>query len=64
MSSSSSTSSILLNVYKVTGQFPWSSLRETDRGVSGELSVNTVSFSHFVQLKMLNVKLNDHKLTR
>ncbi|TRY83464.1 hypothetical protein DNTS_016209 [Danionella cerebrum] len=27
-----------LNLYKVTGQFPWSSLRETDRGVSAELS--------------------------
>ncbi|KAF2985577.1 hypothetical protein EK904_004449 [Melospiza melodia maxima] len=24
------------NVYKVTGQFPWSSLRETDRGISTE----------------------------
>uniref|UniRef100_A0AAX7V1H2 POTRA domain-containing protein n=1 Tax=Astatotilapia calliptera TaxID=8154 RepID=A0AAX7V1H2_ASTCA len=29
---------ITLNVYKVTGQFPWSSLRETDRGISAELS--------------------------
>uniref|UniRef100_A0AAQ5ZGD8 POTRA domain-containing protein n=1 Tax=Amphiprion ocellaris TaxID=80972 RepID=A0AAQ5ZGD8_AMPOC len=29
---------ISVNVYKVTGQFPWSSLRETDRGVSAELS--------------------------
>ncbi|XP_058501736.1 sorting and assembly machinery component 50 homolog A isoform X1 [Solea solea] len=29
---------ITLNLYKVTGQFPWSSLRETDRGVSAELS--------------------------
>lgn len=27
-----------LNLYKVTGQFPWSSLKETDRGVSTELS--------------------------
>uniref|UniRef100_A0A673A8R1 Sorting and assembly machinery component 50 homolog A n=1 Tax=Sphaeramia orbicularis TaxID=375764 RepID=A0A673A8R1_9TELE len=27
-----------VNVYKVTGQFPWSSLRETDRGVSAEFS--------------------------
>ncbi|TRY97719.1 hypothetical protein DNTS_006369 [Danionella cerebrum] len=26
------------NLYKVTGQFPWSSLKETDRGVSTELS--------------------------
>ncbi|XP_041072129.1 sorting and assembly machinery component 50 homolog [Carcharodon carcharias] len=25
-----------VNLYKVTGQFPWSSLRETDRGVSTE----------------------------
>ncbi|XP_045893755.1 sorting and assembly machinery component 50 homolog A isoform X3 [Micropterus dolomieu] len=29
---------ISLNIYKVTGQFPWSSLRETDRGISAELS--------------------------
>ncbi|KAL3966729.1 outer membrane protein insertion porin family [Sarotherodon galilaeus] len=29
---------ITLNVYKVTGQFPWSSLWETDRGISAELS--------------------------
>ncbi|KAJ8377282.1 hypothetical protein AAFF_G00261910 [Aldrovandia affinis] len=27
-----------VNLYKVTGQFPWSSLRETDRGVSTEFS--------------------------
>uniref|UniRef100_A0A673XYE1 SAMM50 sorting and assembly machinery component n=1 Tax=Salmo trutta TaxID=8032 RepID=A0A673XYE1_SALTR len=27
-----------VNFYKVTGQFPWSSLRETDRGVSTEFS--------------------------
>ncbi|KAJ8269555.1 hypothetical protein COCON_G00121620 [Conger conger] len=27
-----------LNLYKVTGQFPWSSLRETDRGVSTEFN--------------------------
>lgn len=33
--------SLSLNLYKVTGQFPWSSLRETDRGVSAELTVNT-----------------------
>ncbi|XP_069758391.1 sorting and assembly machinery component 50 homolog, partial [Narcine bancroftii] len=25
-----------VNLYKVTGQFPWSSLRETDRGISTE----------------------------
>lgn len=29
-----------VNLYKVTGQFPWSSLRETDRGVSAEYSVS------------------------
>ncbi|XP_030631038.1 sorting and assembly machinery component 50 homolog B [Chanos chanos] len=27
-----------LNLYKVTGQFPWSSLKETDRGISTELN--------------------------
>ncbi|XP_062402851.1 sorting and assembly machinery component 50 homolog A [Sardina pilchardus] len=27
-----------INAYKVTGQFPWSSLRETDRGISTEVS--------------------------
>uniref|UniRef100_A0A8C7XLZ0 SAMM50 sorting and assembly machinery component n=1 Tax=Oryzias sinensis TaxID=183150 RepID=A0A8C7XLZ0_9TELE len=27
-----------INAYKVTGQFPWSSLRETDRGISTEIS--------------------------
>ncbi|KAM8974549.1 sorting and assembly machinery component 50 homolog isoform 1-T1 [Pelodytes ibericus] len=27
-----------VNMYKVTGQFPWSSLRETDRGISTEIS--------------------------
>ena len=36
-----STSSVSVNLYKVTGQFPWSSLRETDRGVSTEISVNS-----------------------
>uniref|UniRef100_A0A672IK26 Sorting and assembly machinery component 50 homolog, like n=1 Tax=Salarias fasciatus TaxID=181472 RepID=A0A672IK26_SALFA len=29
---------LTLNLYKVTGQFPWSSLKETDRGVSAELN--------------------------
>lgn len=37
------SSSISLGAYKVTGQFPWSSLRETDRGVSAELTVKTPS---------------------
>ncbi|KAF4802484.1 Sorting and assembly machinery component 50 like protein [Turdus rufiventris] len=27
-----------VNIYKVTGQFPWSSLRETDRGISTEFN--------------------------
>ncbi|KAI1883408.1 hypothetical protein AGOR_G00231130 [Albula goreensis] len=27
-----------VNLYKVTGQFPWSSLRETDRGISTEFN--------------------------
>ncbi|XP_021421836.2 sorting and assembly machinery component 50 homolog A [Oncorhynchus mykiss] len=30
--------SFAVNLYKVAGQFPWSSLRETDRGVSTEFS--------------------------
>ncbi|CAL1594833.1 unnamed protein product [Knipowitschia caucasica] len=30
--------SLSLNAYKVSGQFPWSSLRETDRGASAELT--------------------------
>uniref|UniRef100_A0A665WW77 POTRA domain-containing protein n=1 Tax=Echeneis naucrates TaxID=173247 RepID=A0A665WW77_ECHNA len=29
---------LTLNMYKVTGQFPWSSLKETDRGLSAELN--------------------------
>lgn len=33
--------SITLNMYKVTGQFPWSSLKETDRGASAELNVRS-----------------------
>ncbi|XP_036617594.1 sorting and assembly machinery component 50 homolog [Trichosurus vulpecula] len=35
-----------LNLYKVTGQFPWSSLRETDRGVSAEYSFPIWKTSH------------------
>nr|Q803G5.1 RecName: Full=Sorting and assembly machinery component 50 homolog A [Danio rerio]AAH44493.1 Sorting and assembly machinery component 50 homolog (S. cerevisiae) [Danio rerio]AAI65595.1 Samm50 protein [Danio rerio] len=35
-----------LNLYKVTGQFPWSSLRETDRGVSAEISFPIWRTSH------------------
>ncbi|XP_036376104.1 sorting and assembly machinery component 50 homolog B isoform X2 [Megalops cyprinoides] len=30
--------SFSLNLYKVTGQFPWSSLRETDRGISTDFN--------------------------
>ncbi|XP_008313447.1 sorting and assembly machinery component 50 homolog B [Cynoglossus semilaevis] len=29
---------LILNMYKVSGQFPWSSLKETDRGVSAEVN--------------------------
>ncbi|KAF3859476.1 hypothetical protein F7725_021875 [Dissostichus mawsoni] len=29
---------LILNLYKVTGQFPWSSLKETDRGASAEFN--------------------------
>ncbi|KAM8910891.1 sorting and assembly machinery component 50 homolog B [Spinachia spinachia] len=29
---------LTLNMYKVTGQFPWSSLKETDRGASAEFN--------------------------
>uniref|UniRef100_A0A8C9WEL3 SAMM50 sorting and assembly machinery component n=1 Tax=Scleropages formosus TaxID=113540 RepID=A0A8C9WEL3_SCLFO len=29
---------ICVNLYKVTGQFPWSSLRETDRGIATEFN--------------------------
>uniref|UniRef100_A0A8C5GKN4 POTRA domain-containing protein n=1 Tax=Gouania willdenowi TaxID=441366 RepID=A0A8C5GKN4_GOUWI len=29
---------LTLNLYKVTGQFPWSSLKETDKGMSAELN--------------------------
>lgn len=32
--------SVTISAYKVTGQFPWSSLREMDRGVSAQLTVN------------------------
>nr|KAF6370438.1 SAMM50 sorting and assembly machinery component [Myotis myotis] len=38
-----------VNLYKVTGQFPWSSLRETDRGVSAEYSFPIWKTSHTVK---------------
>uniref|UniRef100_A0A8I6A9E2 Sorting and assembly machinery component 50 homolog n=1 Tax=Rattus norvegicus TaxID=10116 RepID=A0A8I6A9E2_RAT len=38
-----------VNLYKVTGQFPWSSLRETDRGVSAEYSFPLCKTSHTVK---------------
>ncbi|KAF5929568.1 hypothetical protein HPG69_006290 [Diceros bicornis minor] len=38
-----------VNLYKVTGQFPWSSLRETDRGVSAECSFPIWKTSHTVK---------------
>uniref|UniRef100_A0A8C6P355 Sorting and assembly machinery component 50 homolog, like n=1 Tax=Nothobranchius furzeri TaxID=105023 RepID=A0A8C6P355_NOTFU len=37
---------LTLNLYKVTGQFPWSSLKETDRGVSAELNFPLGVTSH------------------
>lgn len=37
--------SLTLNMYKVTGQFPWSSLKETDRGVSAEFNVSSLCHS-------------------
>nr|KAF6497540.1 SAMM50 sorting and assembly machinery component [Rousettus aegyptiacus] len=38
-----------VNLYKVTGQFPWSSLRETDRGLSAEYSFPVWRTSHTVK---------------
>ncbi|KAK6482757.1 sorting and assembly machinery component 50-like protein isoform X2 [Huso huso] len=35
-----------INMYKVSGQFPWSSLRETDRGVSTEMNFPIWKTSH------------------
>uniref|UniRef100_A0A4W3ILQ8 SAMM50 sorting and assembly machinery component n=1 Tax=Callorhinchus milii TaxID=7868 RepID=A0A4W3ILQ8_CALMI len=35
-----------MNFYKVTGQFPWSSIRETDRGVSAEYNIPFWSTQH------------------
>lgn len=45
--------SLTFNAYKVTGQFPWSSLRETDRGISAELSVNICLFPFYLLLHVL-----------
>ncbi|KAH0616400.1 hypothetical protein JD844_027460 [Phrynosoma platyrhinos] len=45
-------SSFSFNLYKVTGQFPWSSLRETDRGISTELNVD-ISSNEIVSFKFL-----------
>uniref|UniRef100_A0A4W4H1N5 POTRA domain-containing protein n=1 Tax=Electrophorus electricus TaxID=8005 RepID=A0A4W4H1N5_ELEEL len=38
-----------VNIYKVTGQFPWSSLRETDRGISTEFSFPIWKTNHTVK---------------
>ncbi|NXK67222.1 SAM50 protein, partial [Sylvietta virens] len=38
-----------VNVYKVTGQFPWSSLRETDRGISAEFNFPMWKTTHTVK---------------
>ncbi|KAM6425491.1 sorting and assembly machinery component 50 homolog [Rhynochetos jubatus] len=35
-----------VNLYKVTGQFPWSSLRETDRGISTEFNIPIWKTNH------------------
>ncbi|XP_040927141.1 sorting and assembly machinery component 50 homolog A isoform X3 [Betta splendens] len=40
---------VSVSLYKVTGQFPWSSLRETDRGVSAELSFPVWTTRHTVK---------------
>ncbi|XP_029455983.1 sorting and assembly machinery component 50 homolog isoform X4 [Rhinatrema bivittatum] len=40
-----------VNLYKVTGQFPWSSLRETDRGISTEISFPIWKTSHTLKLE-------------
>ncbi|KAK0141891.1 Sorting and assembly machinery component 50 A [Merluccius polli] len=37
---------VSINLYKVTGQFPWSSLRETDRGISTEISFPVWKTNH------------------
>lgn len=42
-------------MYKVTGQFPWSSLKETDRGMSAELNV---------RMCVVCVNVCDEKYTR
>uniref|UniRef100_A0A4W4GYF1 Bacterial surface antigen (D15) domain-containing protein n=1 Tax=Electrophorus electricus TaxID=8005 RepID=A0A4W4GYF1_ELEEL len=41
--------SFSVNIYKVTGQFPWSSLRETDRGISTEFSFPIWKTNHTVK---------------
>lgn len=38
-----------INLYKVTGQFPWSSLRETDRGISTEYNFPIWKTNHTVK---------------
>lgn len=46
-----------VNLYKVTGQFPWSSLRETDRGISTEFNVSVaqVFVEHMLCLHLIQV---------
>lgn len=51
--------SFSINAYKVTGQFPWSSLRETDRGISTEISVKTIHqvlLIDFLDVKVIFLK--------
>lgn len=49
--------SFSVNVYKVTGQFPWSSLRETDRGISTEFNVSVAQafVEHMLHLHLIQV---------
>jgi len=49
--------SFSVNLYKVTGQFPWSSLRETDRGISTELNVSVAQafVEHMLYLHLIQV---------
>lgn len=45
--------SFSVNIYKVTGQFPWSSLRETDRGISTEFGVRLLLLFSYLEWQVL-----------
>lgn len=55
--------SFSVNLYKVTGQFPWSSLRETDRGISTEFNVSVAQafVEHMLCLRLIQVTAGFHK---